>query len=542
MEKSVVACVAGVGAVVLGACFELPTSTPSRQPEATAARPTATAAAPGPEEVEAARDRARVSVPTGVFYMEGPLATKATQPVVTGMQDALLRCYHNALARSTKVAGVARVTVRLGPGGKATKVDVDPDPSMDAGFVKCLAARAAAASFPEVPNALPNAWGKIAFSATFELAAHDAARPTAPTSSGVPTPIITAEETSRWESYRAKKTASSYLEFLSKYPASPYACEARFNLNELGGGEVVKLAQEVPTGSADCDAGRGMLSQSFVVSHRQIVGKKLAGKCPAKVRLAFDVKNPSDVPLLVEPRYGGEPSYAVVPPRATTRVTVNSACRPTGDPRIAVAGSTATLTFTKCAWAGSMRLHPLGDEAKDGKGLLVATPRDSAAALQFLEANPTSELSFALADVIIADRRASARARGTSGSVEGWYRTRGKAPLRVKDGRPFLDLALVRNGNTFLAWLFISAYPWDAWGVNRQLPVAVAVYRGTERNDTIEFEPIGSTMRTCGHEDSSRFGAVGDNHAPVAFTAKPLMIDKGTAALAVGAEKWPQRD
>lgn len=432
-----------------------------------------------------------------------------------------------------------------------------------------------------------------------------------------PPPAISAEETTRWKLYKEKNTVPLYLEFLAKYASSPYACEARFELNESSIGDIVKLAQETPVGSVDCNAGSGMMTQSFVVNHQQILGKKWVGKCPAKVQLSFDVKNPSDATLLVDARYGGGPSYSLVAPKGTTRVTANSACRPAGEPQIAIAGGTATLTFSKCTWSGSLQLRVVGDESKTGKPLLTATPRDSAAALQFLEANPTSELSYALADLIAAERRAArdalatnvkasikegtrssevdplpytarvenkgksavtvrvalekgatedwdldagaskdtsqttpaggkpafrvvnVRAGGTSRLTDGWYGAR--APLPGKMARIGGNFAVVRVGDRFLAWLFASTRPWEAWNRGRasgQLPVAVAVYKGTATGDAIQFEPIGSAMRTCGHEDSASFGAVGDNPSPAAFTAQLVLTDKGTYALAVGTDKW----
>ncbi|MCC6643109.1 MAG: SUMF1/EgtB/PvdO family nonheme iron enzyme [Deltaproteobacteria bacterium] len=432
-----------------------------------------------------------------------------------------------------------------------------------------------------------------------------------------PPPPISAEETARWKLYRDKNTVPLYLEFLAKYPTSPYACEARFQLNDNPSGDLVKLASETPTGSVDCNAGSGMMTQSFVIKHKQIIGKKWVGKCPAKVQLAFDVKNPSEATLLVDARYGGGPSYAIVGPKTTARVNATSACKPTGEPQIAVAGGTATLTFTKCQWSGSMQFRAVGDEAKAGKPLLAAAPRDSAAALAFLEANPTSELSYALADLIILERRAaldallantkttikqgtrssevdplpytarvdnknktavtvrvtlekgateewdipaggskdtsqttpagakpafrvvSVRVASTSKLADGWYR--GKAPFSVKIGRISGEFAVLRSGDKFLGWFFVSARPWEAWGMGRQWPVAVAVFRGKDKGDSVDFEPVDATMRTCGHEDSGKFGAVGDKITAAAFTANIAPTDKGPFGLDFNGDKWTPR-
>lgn len=347
-----------------------------------------------------------------------------------------------------------------------------------------------------------------------------------------PPQAITAEEIAAWKEHSDKGSVAAYLEFLAKYPSSPYACEARFKVNDMPNGDVVKVVQETPVGSADCDATKGLLTQSFVASHQQLAGKKWIGKCPAKVEIGFDVKNPSAASLLVEARYGGEIGYSVAAPNATTRVKANAACKPAGDPQIAITGGTATLTFRKCTWSGAMKLRVLDADASQANTLLSAKSHDSPAALQFIEASPLSEASYALAEMLIAERRAA----GTKGA-DGWYRTRARAPFPVKDERPFLDFVLVRAGDHYLGWLFVSASPWPAWGANRPFPAAVAVFRGTESGDKIEFAPVASAMRTCGHEDTAKFGAVGDKLVPAAFTAS--VADK---ALAVGTAKWSLRD
>jgi Sulfatase-modifying factor enzyme 1 len=356
------------------------------------------------------------------------------------------------------------------------------------------------------------------------------------TSGGTPSQAVTPEDTTQWSEYSTNGTIARYLEFLAKFPANPYACEARFRLLDEPSGDVIKLAKQVPEGSVACNAGSGMMSQSFVLAHRQIIGKRWIGKCPAKVKLMFDVKNPSDAPLLVDAHYGGHPTYALVAPKATTRVSVESPCKPSsGNPRIAVSGSTATLTFTTCSWGGSIQLRAPGEEASGAKALLASRSHDSRAALQFMEANPLSEISFALADLVIAERSA----KGPSGDGDGWYVSRARPPLSVKGG-PFgsaLEFALARDGDHYLAWLFIAESPWEAWGRgHQQVPVAVVAYRGAAKGDQIEFTPLASGMRTCGHEDSGKFGAVGDKLAPGAFTAT-----RSDKALLVGSDKWVLR-
>jgi formylglycine-generating enzyme required for sulfatase activity len=431
-------------------------------------------------------------------------------------------------------------------------------------------------------------------------------------------PPISVEEKARWKLYTDKSTGPLYLEYLARYPQSPYACSAHYNLNQNGkSGELVKVAQETPVGSVECNpTSDGKLSQSFAVSHQMILGKKWIGRCPEKVQIGFDVKNPSEAAMLVEGRYGGPASYSIVPSKGSSRVTVNSACRASGDPQVSISGGTATLTWTKCQWSGGIRLHSVGAEVKAGKPLLDAASHDSAAAIQFVEANPTSELTYALVGLILAERRTAVTAlaanvsasikEGTrssevdplpytakvqnknksavtvrvaleNGVAEDWELAAGaqkdsaqttpaggkpvfrvlsvriagasrlmdgsysaKAPLPGKMSQIPADFAVLRTADGFLAWLFATARPWPVWTM--ETPVAVAVYRGTEKGDVTTFAPIGSGMRTCGHEDTSKFGAVLDAPSPSAFTATLGPNAKGSYSPVVGAFSWTPRD